>query len=495
MKKAVTIVLLNITYIMNCSLTKQCNSCAQVPCSPCSQALLKPNTLVPFNPHHHGAPTQAVATLCPELVDDYCGGHNLQLISIGGFLPECVEYPQSIRLYQLTSRNSLREIPLSDIDEAIPSEFIYSTAMCCFNNKPYIIYSGAPNRMHEALWIYRYDIINDTFAKVCSWAFADNQSDRCLLSAAVNCKPCIDPDTQEPFLQIAAVGTPDSSGHNSILLFKFQEDEQGCSLKLMNEISVKTTLYKAVWCTFKDCPLLTVGGKATLTDHCSYANLFMYHVNCSFGVLPAVTPVLVGNRYVDIHGIATCCDKKPFPLFAVVGTFQDNGEQKSIVQIYFYSPRGSLIPLAGLPDEGTIDGFYFTIAFDPGCRCQSVTFAGGTCEPRCPCSKNILTYRYSCNKSGKHPVTMEPVETAFGSFDDTVTDLAFCKNLAGGGCYDMIVTSENSSWIKERDPLCKPKHQHGEIGLFKVKFCPEHKSCNPKPICIRKNFNFDPVLD
>lgn len=497
MKKLLIIVLSCSELAMHGSFTKHCSSASQlkpIHCSPCAQALLNPNTLVPFNSHSHGAPTQSVATLCPELPQDYCDDKNLQLISVGGFAPECIDYPQSIRLFQLTNKNRLREIPLAFSDQGVPSEFIFSTAICCFNNIPFIVFAGAPNSIHEVLWIYRYNIIDDTYYKVCSWAFDSSETERCILSAAINCTPCIDSTTGEPFLQIAAVGQPDSLGNNAIMLFKFQEYNEQCSLSLVNEIPIESTLYKAVWCNFKNCPLLAVGGQSSQTDQCDLANLHLYHVNCNFSAIPAATPILVGDKTTKVRAIATCCDKKPFPFFAVVANTTINKKPMSIVKVYFYDPQGKFQELAVLPGNGTIAGENFAIAFDPGCNCQSITFAGGTCEPRCKCTKNIFTYNFKCKKPGQYPVIMKPIEKAFGSFDDTITDLAFCKR-ADGNCYDMIVTSESASWSPEKDPLGQCNHGKGEIGLFKVIFCPNHKRCDPDPICIRKNIPVDLLLD
>ena len=366
---------------------------------------------------------------------------------------------------KLTSKNTLHEIPLVFPDDALPSDFIFSTAICCYNDKPFIVFAGAPNNDLEVLWIYRYNPIEETYEKICAWSFASEQKARCILSAAINCQPCIDPVTGEPFLQIAAVGSPDSLGNNSILLLKFQEGPYGCSLDLMNEIPIAGTLYKAAWCNFKNCPLLIVGGQAICTDQCKLANLFVYTVNCEFGAVQAAKPVLVGNKDVKIRALAVCCDKKPFPFIAVAGNYVVNDEPLSLVKVYFYSPHAKLTELAILPGDGNIKEDIFAIAFDPGCHCQSITFGGGTCEPRCKCTNNIFTYSFKCKKPGQYPVIMKPIETAFGSFDDTVTDLAFCKK-AEGRCYDMIVTSECASWSAQKDPLCKTDPSQGRNRII-----------------------------
>lgn len=493
MKKICVTILLCTSLTLYCLWTKE-RSSSQKNCSSYAQTIIKHSVLFPSNHYRHGAPTQAVATLCSEFPDDYCG-YNTRLIAIGGFASECIDYPQSIRLYQLTDSNTLREISLADPSENLPSPYIYTTAICCYNNAPFIVFAGAPNNEHEVLWVYRYDAISDTYSKVCSWAFATPESARCIYGVAINCQPCIDGLTGEPFLQIAAVGKPDLSGNNSILLFKFQADPQSCSLDLINEISVDGTQYKAAWCTYKDCSLLVVGGQSSMTDQCSYANLNVYSVNCNFAVVPAVAPVLVGNKDVKIRALAACCDKKPYPFFAVAGTYTVDDEPLSVIKVYFYDPRGHLRELAVLDGDGTIAGHYFAIAFDPACDCQSITVAGGTCKPDALCKKNIITYAFKCPKKGRYPALMKKIESASGFFAGTITDLAFCKNTESD-YYDMIVTSEAAECLAlEKDPLCAPCLNKNEIGLFKAKFCQQRTFCNPVPICSRKNKPFDPCLD
>ena len=456
---------------------------AQAACTPCTQALNFPDRFHYTASYNHGAPVESVSTLC----DCPTGTPYVAIAGYSNF--DCI-YPKSMRIYYVNENLGNRLDEIMNVDIPNPSDYFYTSSVCCIGGVPTILVGGCPDTAGNVVWIYTGN--NTTgFTQVASWGAGQVPAPTLVYSVAMNCAGC------NGVYQIAVVGKAAANGVATVYLLQYTPGE---TPTLVFQNSVQLTggdLFKAAWlpattptvgtcgCNIP-CTILSVGGKFTTGDECVAGNIHNYAVTCN-GVMTSLDSIggaitLGGSDYTvrQIVWNTDCCSTYPYPFMLAIGDHAIPGGFESRVIVYWYNPTlGTWNQLAFY----VLPGKVFAGQFTPGCNCKSVTVAGGCFDQSVPCTANIWNLTYDCAPTYPVPMTLKTST----SFDDTVTGLAFCQET---NCWSMIVTSESANYSAATlDPLCPAVPEKGEIGTFKVNFCKAagFQPCIPTPICQRKN--------
>lgn len=484
-------------------------------CKPCAFARQFPDRFHFIGAYQHGAPVEAVSTLCS------CGTAT-NLVGIAGYLSN-LNCPtggvQSMRAYIINPvlGNRLEDVA---IDNPIPSDYLYASDMCCINSTPTWMVAGCPDSSGNVLWTYTYSTEYGWTQQVsASWgATGVTPKPTLIYSVAIKCVECT--TEQNPFYQVALVGKALEDKSVRIYLLKYYPLSQTFILqqtKILTD-AVKD-YYSVAWltpprsstnpcqCNFS-CSYLTVAGTAATGEDCQRGNIHTYLVTCD-GVVSEVLsnangigmikfPTGDNNEFErwsvrKVVWTTDCCRLYPYPFLLAIGDRTNpNGSVQSMAIVYYFNPTtGEFKELA---ESELWDGKLFAAAFTPGCACKAVTVAGGRCMDgyTTPCDPNIWTLKYDCPADGRYPVLMTRfADATHTSFDSTITSLAFCTELIRETltCQVMIVTSEDPNWaVVGLDPLSCGLSTKGEIGVYKVAPCVTvFKPCVPEPICVRKS--------
>ena len=114
---------------------------------------MTPNRLFLAGTYNHGAPIQSVAWSCPT---DTC---STPFAAIGGYKGcDSTCTCASIRAYTLDTSTS-QLIPIN-IDNPLPTDYVYSVNWCCVPNLQYsssfLTVAGCPDSTGHSLWAYNY---------------------------------------------------------------------------------------------------------------------------------------------------------------------------------------------------------------------------------------------------------------------------------------------------------------------------------------------------
>lgn len=468
-------------------------------CTPCAFAQQFPDRFHFLRTYFHGAPVQAVATLCD------CGGETY--VAIAGFSNFDCLYPKSLEIFRLDVASGNKLVPVS-IDIPNPSDYLYAVEGYCFTSYggstiPSFTVVGCPDENGDFLWAY--DLNEDgTFVQVTKWGHEEKIKPSVLYSLAINPNIC----RELQGAQVAVTGKSQDNIARVYIIFisgataPYTAETQTI-LEFRTDPNIGSELYKVAWlgshesntnCCNIPCSILSVGGKYVEGQDCVWGNIHNFIVTCDGSTNEILSndpnyggAITVGGSDYIVRQIlwSSCCQentlKYPYPFMLVTADHATQNGFESKVLVYWFNPRTAVfseLAYAFLP------GKIFAGQFTPRCECKGVTVGGGCSDIVYPCVYNIWQLTYDC--APRYPVEM--TKKAYTSFDDTVTSLAFCSE---DTCDVMIVTSESKDSI-DADPLCVKNNNKGEIGVFKTNFC-STPPCSPVPICERRENDNNPL--
>lgn len=474
-------------------------------CNVCDTAKLFPNKFHFVKAYTHGAPVESVGTICN------CG--DTKFVIIAGYTSANCTAPVSIRAYSIdvNNNNALTEVA---IDLPHPSDFLYAVETRCFQQFgiPMFGVVGCPDADGNVFWGYIWNAQYERFEQIVKWGANETPKPSVLYAASANPLIC---GAQQNCIQLAVAGQA-VDGIAKVWIIEL------CALSVNPFIATIATqhvidlgitqstppneldgaIFALAWlpattplnnCTCNiPCTVLSVGGKRLEGEDCRFGNIHNFTVDCDGNVLEIASigtdfpPVIDWGAEWTIRRLiwSDCCAEYPYPFLLAIGDKPNlTGGFDSKIIVYYYVPStGQFRPLAFKDMPGYK---LFAGRFTPNCHCTSITVAGGKCPNPDRCKdNNIINLSFACPSDKIYPVEMTIGATS--TFDDFVTSLAFCQET---NCWSMIVTSETANYSSQiLDPLCPPSTTRGEIGVYKVFFCPTGaaKPCIPVAICERK---------
>ena len=432
------------------------------PC-PCPDISCIPqNKLLHVGSYSHGAPIQSVAWSCAS---DACP---TTFAAIGGYkaLTSTCQYV-SIRVYTLDIRKD-KLIPVT-IDNALPTDYVYSVKWCCINGTPYLAVAGCPDSSGNSLWIYQYDPTYNRMTLVKAY-----QHNGIVYSVAWLCNNCTIDDNVR---YLAIGGDPVNGIDIEILSFNATLG----TINPVNSALFGSTIYSLDWCSDNnpcvqnDCNYLVAGG-TTASDCKGKANIKIYAVSCNGDMVEGSRAYFEGNT---VRSVKWCCDSdKICPQLMSLAVGGDpiigGSHDGSNIVLYAYHPRTrNLKPFAWHDQPAKV----FAVDWLPGCACTELAVGSGCLNP---CTPNIFVYNFDKN-------TLPDLGTITSKyFYDNITSIAWCKIC---DLSYVLVGSEANNWSPDNnfDPLCAAKIQANELALYKGIFCKTaSRPCTPAPICERK---------
>lgn len=433
---------------------KDANDCiASTPVS-LSRPCFPLNRLIPVRKLTHGAPIQSVSWLC----DENCP---IKLAAFGGYScsDQCIV--TSIDVYRLdTTNDTLIKI---DIDQPLPTPYVYSVDWTCINGTPYLAVGGCPDAQGNSVWIYQYASGQLTFVQ----SFKH-------YGTIYTIKWLNDGCTENQNSRFIAIGGEPVSGIDTRLLIFNTYTE---TLNSTADLTHGSTIYAICWSIRNNnCPLLITGGKTTNTCE-GPVNLRTYSFDCSEALTLITSSYYKGEV---VRTLSCCCNTNlliKVPLILVGGDPipQDQYPGPNAVIYYFDIHSHMLKPLAYTQQQEKV----FASTWIPGCNCNLLALGSGCIHSEC--DPNIGLYSLDCN-NGLHLI-----KTGAVKFDDNITTIAACKI---NNITYVIAGTETNSWncTQQIDPLCSSAKNSNEIALYKGIFCYAcpPPSCMPVSICMRK---------